>query len=166
MDDYGGTIIREYTEKELKRIEKNTEEYERCGTGAGWLIANEKYCRYAVNKLLNHYKFVRYKRYRLDLHSEAFVAVLLAFPRYKPGLKGINAWLYAQIHFAIRKYTERKIEKNDNHMICYPDISGMSHTNFSNPADLYELWEDLLQIESEGNKQIGLLIEQIKTTEN
>ena len=141
-----------YTEKEQVRIRKNHDEYYGYETGSHWLLKNEKYVRYAVNNLLDHYKFTRYKKYRLDLHGEAFIAVLLAFPRYKPGLRGINSWLYTQIQFAIRKYTARKIEKTENMVVYYPDIANVSHSLFADPADLFEMLEGLKELEKEGNK--------------
>ncbi len=131
----------ESEDKAAQRITRNIKEYESMD-GKQWLQKNEMYARNAVNVLLEHYKFKRFKQYRLDLHSQAFITVLQRYDAYKPGLRGINSWLYTQIQFDTRKYVHRKIEKYENLVACYPDMANFCPSTAASPEKVYELQEE------------------------
>lgn len=123
VHDYTG--LDEEGKKKL-RIKYNTNEYESYEDAGAWLDENSDYVRFAINKLLNYYKYSRYKNFRLDLHQEGFLVVLDRFPKYKPGLRSVNSWLYSQLHWYIGKLIRRKYLRYYKRTVGFPEMEEMS----------------------------------------
>lgn len=136
-------------EKKKKRIQINTEEYEGYENAGAWLEENSEYARFAVNKLLDYYKYSRLKSFRLDIHQEAFLVVLDRFPKYKPGLRGVNSWLYQQIHWYIGKLLRRKYLRHYSRTVGFPNMAETAGDYFKSP--------EIILIEREEAQEVSKL---------
>jgi len=138
--DYTGCMTE--MDKEVRRIQHNTEVYEKYGDANGWIKENHAYIRFAVNKLLKYSKYKSLMQYKRDFHQEGVLVVMDRFPKYKPGLRGINSWLYTQLHFYVAKMMRRKYLRKTNPlvgggMVVYADIDYSA-----DPAMLLEWGEE------------------------
>jgi len=116
-----------------KKIKHNTDEYEEYKDASAWLEDNSEYVRFTINKLLGYYKYAQFKSFRLDLHQDGFLVVLDRFPKYKPGLRSVNSWLYQQIQWYVGKILKRKYIAYYGRTVGFPEMDDMHRDYYSSP---------------------------------